>query len=97
MTAHSELLKEKREEILRIAAKYGACNVRVFGSVARGEAGEDSDIDFLVDFEPGRSLLDQAALTLDLQDLLGRKADVVTERGLYWLLRRRILKEARAL
>jgi hypothetical protein len=92
-----ELLKEKRPEILRIAAKHGAHSVRVFGSVARGDAREDSDVDFLVDFEPGRSLLDHAALTLDLQELLGRKADVVTEGGLYWLLRRRILKEAHAL
>ncbi len=92
-----ELLKEKREEILLVAAKCGASNVRVFGSAVRGEAGEDSDIDFLVDFEPGRSLLDQAKLIADLEQLLGRKADVVTERGLYWLLRRRILKEARAL
>jgi predicted nucleotidyltransferase len=92
-----ELLKEKREEILRIAANHGARNVRVFGSVVRGEAGEASDVDFLVDFEPGRSLLDQAGLIADLEDLLGRKADVVTEGSLYWLLRRRILKEARAL
>lgn len=92
-----ELLREKRDEILRICAKHGARNVRVFGSVARGEAGEDSDVDFLVEFEPGRSLLDQASLVLDLEELLGRKVDVVTERGLYWLLRRRILKEARPL
>ena len=92
-----ELLKEKRAEILRIAAKHGARNLRVFGSAVRGDAREDSDVDFLVDFEPGRSLLDHAALTLDLQELLGRRADVVTEGGLYWLLRRRILKEAQAL
>jgi predicted nucleotidyltransferase len=90
-------LQEKRNEILRIAASHGARNVRVFGSVARGEANDDSDIDFLVDFEPDRSLLDHAALVVDLEELLGRKVDVVTERGLYWLLRRRILKEARAL
>lgn len=92
-----QLLKEKRDEILRVAAKHGARKVRVFGSVIRGEAGTDSDIDFLVEFEPGRSLLDQAALVLDLEELLQRKVDVVTEGGLYWLLRRRILKEARAL
>ena len=92
-----ELLGTRREEILRLAAKHGARNVRVFGSVARGDAREDSDIDFLVEFEPGRSLLDHSALTLDLQELLGRKADVVTEDGVYWLLRRRVLKEARAL
>ena len=92
-----ELLKEKREEILRIAAVHGARNLRVFGSVARGEADESSDIDLLVDMEPGRSLLDLAALFSDLSDLLGRKVDVVTEKGLYWLLRRRILKEAKLL
>lgn len=96
MTA-SELLSAKREEILRICAKYGARNVRVFGSVVRGEDQEDSDIDFLVDFEPGRSLLDQVELVRELEELLGRKADVVTERALYWLLRRRILREARPL
>jgi predicted nucleotidyltransferase len=92
-----DLLKEKREEILRIAAKYGARNVRVFGSAARGEAGEESDIDFLVEMEPGRSLFDLGGLQMELEKLLGRKADVLTEGGLYWLLRRRILKEARAL
>ena len=92
-----ELLASRREEILRIAAKHGAHNVRVFGSVARGEAGENSDIDLLVELEEGRSLLDQAGLVLDLEELLGRKVDVVTEQGLYWLLRRRILKEARPL
>ncbi len=92
-----ELLKEKREEILKIAAKHGAHNVRVFGSVARDEAGPDSDIDFLVDMEPGRSLLDLSGLWSDLNELLGRKVDVVTEQGIYWLLRRRILKEARPL
>lgn len=93
----SELLSAKREEILRICDKYGARNVRVFGSAVRGEEREDSDIDFLVDLEPGRSLLDQVSLALELEELLGRKADVVTERGLHWLLRRRILKEARPL
>jgi len=92
-----ELLKEKREEILRIAAVHGARNLRVFGSVARGEADESSDIDLLVEMEPGRSLLDLAALFSDLSDLLGRKVDVVTEKGLHWLLRRRILKEAKPL
>jgi predicted nucleotidyltransferase len=95
--ALEELLKEKREAILRMAATRGAYNVRLFGSAARGETREDSDIDFLVEFEPGRSLLDHAALVLDLEELLGRKVDIVTEKGLYWLLRRRILKEARPL
>ncbi|HMD31781.1 MAG TPA: nucleotidyltransferase family protein [Candidatus Acidoferrales bacterium] len=96
MTAE-HLLREKRDEILRVAARHGARNIRVFGSVARGEARQDSDIDLLVEFEPGRSLLDQAALTLDLEELMGRKVEVMTEGGLYWLLRRRILNEALAL
>ena len=95
--ALSELLQQKREEILRICAKYGARNVRVFGSAARGEASAGSDIDLLVEFEAGRSLLDQAGLVVELEELLGCKVDVVSEKGLYWLLRRRILKEARAL
>ena len=90
-------LKEKREEILRVAASHGARNVRIFGSVARGEADEASDIDFLVDMESDRSLLDVAALLADLRELLGRKVDVVSEKGLYWLLKRCILKEARPL
>jgi predicted nucleotidyltransferase len=95
--ALEQLLIDRREEILRLCARHGARNVRVFGSFVRGEAGDQSDIDFLVDFEPGRSLLDQAGLVLDLEELLARKVDVVTEGGLYWLLRRRILKEARPL
>lgn len=93
----NQLLQEKREAILQLAAKHGARNVRLFGSVARHEANEQSDIDFLVDMEPGRSLMDQGGLLMDLQELLGREVDVVTEKGLYWLLRRRILKEARPL
>jgi len=92
-----QLLQEKREAILQLAAKHGARNVRVFGSVARREANEQSDIDFLVDMEPGRSLMDQGGLLMDLRELLGREVDMVTEKGLYWLLRRRILKEARPL
>jgi len=92
-----DLLKEKREEILRIADAHGARNVRVFGSVVRGEADDTSDVDFLVEMEPDRSLLDVGALLNDLRGLLGRRVDVVSEKGLYWLLRRRILKEARPL
>jgi hypothetical protein len=92
-----DLLREKREEILKIAAQHGARNVRIFGSVARGDTGESSDIDLLVDMEPGRSLLDRSELMADLQDLLGRKVDIVTEQGIYWLLKRRILKEAHPL
>jgi predicted nucleotidyltransferase len=89
-----ELLKEKRRDILAIAARHGARNVRVFGSAARGEAGERSDVDFLVEMDPDRSLLDLSGLLVDLRDLLGRDVDVVTEGSVYWLLKRRILKEA---
>ncbi len=93
----NKLLQEKREDILRIAAKRGAYNVRVFGSVARGEADSKSDIDILVDMEPGRSLFDLGGLLMDLQDLLGHNVDVVTERGLRERIRERVLKEAIAL
>ena len=89
-----ELLKEKREEILRCAANYGAREVRVFGSVARGEADDKSDLDFLVEMDPGRSLLDMGGLLMDLQGLLGRGADIVTERGLKKRIRDRVLREA---
>jgi len=91
------MLREKREDILRIADQHGARNVRLFGSAARGEASDGSDVDFLVEMEPGRSLLDLAALRNDLVDLLGREVDVVTEDSLYWLLRRKILREAQQL
>ncbi len=89
-----QLLREKRDDILRIAAQHGASNVRIFGSVARGEADAESDIDILVDMEPGRSLLDHAALMLDLQELLGYKVDVATARGLRERIRNRVLHEA---
>jgi predicted nucleotidyltransferase len=88
------LLRKNRNKVIAIAAKHGAHNPRIFGSVARGEAGPESDIDILVKMEEGRSLLDISALILDLKDLLGVKVDVVSEDGIYWLLRRRILKEA---
>jgi len=91
------LLQEKREAILQLAAKHGAQNVRVFGSVARREADEQSDIDFLVEMEPGRSLLDMGGLLMDLRELLGREVDIVTERGLKPRIRERVLKEAVAL
>ena len=92
----AEMLREKREEILRTAKKYGASNVRVFGSVARGEADEQSDIDLLVDMEAGRSLLDLVGLWMDLEELLGCKVDVVTERGVreHERIRNRVLREA---
>jgi hypothetical protein len=89
-----ELLKAKREEILRIAAQHGAHNVRIFGSAVRGEARPDSDLGVLIDLEPGRSLLDHAGVLVDLEQLLGRKVDVVTERGLWARVRERVLKEA---
>lgn len=89
-----EIVKGKRDEILRAAAKRGAYNVRVFGSVARGEAGPDSDVDFLVEMEPQRSLMDLAGLMGDLEDLLGRKIDVVDTGGLHWYIRDRVLAEA---
>ena len=88
------LLTEKHDEILRIAARHGAKNIRVFGSVARGDADAASDVDVLVDMEPGRSLLDMGGLLMDLQDVLGCPVDVVTERGLRPRIRDRVLKEA---
>lgn len=91
----AELLKAHRAEILAIAARHGASNVRVFGSVARGEAGPDSDVDFLVDLEPGRTLLDHGQLQIDLETLLGCRVDVITERGLRRShVRARVLDEA---
>jgi predicted nucleotidyltransferase len=92
-----DILREKREEILRIAEKHGARNVRVFGSVAHGEATEASDIDLLVDAAEQTSPWFPAGLAAELEELLGQRVDVVTPDGLYWLLRRRILKEARPL
>jgi predicted nucleotidyltransferase len=89
-----DLVRSKRSDILRIAARHGATRVRLFGSVARGEAGAESDIDFLVDMERGRSLMDRAALMLDLEQLLERRVDVATERGLKERIRERILREA---
>ncbi len=92
-----EIIGDKREAILALAAKYGASNVRVFGSVAEGKADEASDVDFLVDMAPGRSLFDMGGLLMDLQDLLGRKVDVVTEAGLHWYIRDRVIQQARPL
>jgi uncharacterized protein len=83
-----------RDQILELARRHGAHNVRVFGSVARGEADAGSDIDFLVDLEPGRSLLDLGGLVMDLADLLRRPVDVVTTRGLRARMRQRVLNEA---
>ena len=88
-----QLLKDKREDILEIAAKQGAKNVRVFGLVARGDAGPDSDIDFLVEMEPGRSLFDMGGLLIDLQELLGCDVDVVSDRGIKPRIREQVFKE----
>jgi uncharacterized protein len=89
-----ELLKNQREDILRIARMHGARNVRVFGPVARGEARADSDVDFLVEMEPGRSLLDHVPLIQGLEGQLGVKVDVVTEKALHRYIRGRVLQEA---
>ena len=96
MTA-AEVLRARRKDVLRLASARGAHTVRVFGSVARGEAGADSDIDLLIDVEPGRSLLDVVGLWQDLEALLGRRVDLLTEAGLHPYLRERILREARPL
>ena len=88
-----ELLKPKRAEILRIAARYGASNVRVFGSVARGEAGPESDVDFLMDIAPGLGW-EFVDLIDDLRALLGRDVDVLTENSVHWFIRDRVLQEA---
>ena len=93
MTA-SDTLKRHRVDVLKSAAHYGATDVRVFGSVARGDADESSDIDLLVRMSPGRSVFDIGGLLMDLQDLLGRRVDVVTERGLRPRIRAQVLREA---
>jgi predicted nucleotidyltransferase len=94
MAIDLEQVRRRRAEIERIASRYGAHHIRIFGSVARGEAGPDSDLDILVRFEPGRSLLDQAGLQLDLADLFGCKVDVVSEGGISPYLKDDILGEA---
>lgn len=89
-----EELKEKRKEILTVAKRHGARKVRVFGSLARGESRKDSDVDFLVELEPGRSLLDVIAIKQDLEELLQRKVDVVTEGAVSPYIRSDILSQA---
>lgn len=96
MTTYEEISRRKGD-LLRAAASHKAHNLRVFGSVARGEDRPDSDIDFLVDFEAGASLLDLIGLQQDIEALLGRRADVVTPDGVSPFLRQRILAEARPL
>jgi len=92
-----EILSERRGDILQIAARHGARNVRVFGSVVRGEAGADSDLDLLVDAGPERSAFFPAGLVADLEECLGRRVDVLTEGALHWYIRDRVLREAIAL
>jgi hypothetical protein len=87
-------LQEKRDEILGITARHGAFNVRIFGSVARGEADEHSDLDFLVELERGRSLLDLGGLQYELEAALGCRVDVVTERGLKARIREQVVRQA---
>ena len=89
-----DALGTKRDEVLRIAAAHGATDVRVFGSYARGQGRSDSDLDILVELEPGRSLLDLIAIKQDLEDLLGRSVDVVTEAAISPYIRDQVLKEA---
>ncbi|ELS00238.1 putative nucleotidyltransferase [Gloeocapsa sp. PCC 73106] len=89
------LLEEKREDIIEIAARHGAYNVRIFGSVARGEDNENSDFDFLIDYDLDKvTSWFPGGLLVDLEELLGRKVDIVTEKGLNDLIRKRILTEA---
>ena len=94
MTWTIQSLRQRRQEILAIAANHGAHNVRLFGSVARGDAGPTSDVDLLVDFEPGRSLLDHGGLLMDLQDALGCRVDVVSAKALRDRFRARVEMEA---
>ncbi len=94
MTLTIEELRKRREQIIALAGSHGARNVRVFGSVARGEATPDSDVDLVVDFDAGRSLLDHGALIMDLQDTLGCRVDVVSAKGLRERFRDRVFADA---
>jgi uncharacterized protein len=90
-----QILQEKREAIIAIAAKHGAFNVRIFGSVARGEEREDSDIDFLIDYDLAKiSPWFPGGLLMDLEEFLQCKVDIVTDKGLSPLIREGVLKEA---
>lgn len=89
-----DLLQSKREQIIAIAAKHGASNIRVFGSVARGEATNTSDIDLLIDLEPERSLFSLIALKQELEGILNCQVDLAEPNSLHQLIRDRVLKEA---
>jgi uncharacterized protein len=88
----ADVIRQKRDKIMQLADKYGAKNIRIFGSFARGNNNSESDADFLVNMEG--SLLRRIAFMQDLEDLLGRKVDVVTEKSVHWYVRERIMKEA---
>ena len=89
-----QVLRDKRDEIQRIASRHGAANIRIFGSVARGDAGPESDVDLLIDVGAQTSSWFPAGLIIDLENLLGRKVEVVTERGLDPHIREHVLREA---
>ena len=93
----SELVLHNRKDILRLAKRYGVTGMRLFGSAARGEDTLKSDIDFLVDMEPGRSLFDLGGLLVALENLLGCKVDLLTEKSLHWYIREQVLREAKPL
>ncbi|MBW4484508.1 MAG: nucleotidyltransferase family protein [Tildeniella torsiva UHER 1998/13D] len=93
----NERLQTQRDRILTIAERYGAYNVRVFGSVARGESRQTSDVDFLVEMQPGHSLLDRIALKQDLEDLLECRVDVATLKTLHECIKDRILQDSKPL
>jgi predicted nucleotidyltransferase len=95
--AIGEAIREQREAILRVAAKHGATQVRLIGSVARGEARPDSDLDLLVKWQEGTSLLDQAALMLELESLLGRKVDIASDGWVKPTIRESVYRDAIAL
>jgi len=88
----ADAIRQRRDKIVQLADKYGAKNIRIFGSFARGDNNSESDADFLVNMEG--SLLRRIAFMQDLEDLLGRKVDVVTEKSVHWYVRERIMKEA---
>jgi uncharacterized protein len=93
-TLSDPLIQGKRGEILALASRHGMRSLRLFGSFARGEAQPASDVDFLVELGPGATLIDLGSLQMDLQDLLGRKVDVVEPDALHWSIRERVLQEA---
>jgi predicted nucleotidyltransferase len=94
MVSLDNLRHEQRTAVLELARRHGARSIRVFGSVARGQATEQSDLDLLVEWEPDRSLLDVVGLKQDLEDLLGVTVDIGSERGLHWFIRDEVLREA---